>query len=62
MKTILILTIEHKKPLPTKTPITDVVSERTYNYLFAQGVEVGVRASLAAEKVEAWEASHGEPA
>jgi hypothetical protein len=55
VKTILILTIDHKKPLPTKVPITDVASERLYNYLYAQGVEAGVRASVASEKVEAWE-------
>jgi hypothetical protein len=55
VKTIVILTIEHKKPLPSKVPITDAISERVYNYCFAQGVEVGVRASLAQEKVEPWE-------
>jgi hypothetical protein len=55
VRTILILTIEHKKPLPTKAPITDVVSERIYNYLYAQGVEASVRASIAQEKAEPWE-------
>lgn len=55
MKTILILTIEHKKPLPVKTPITDVVAERTYNFLYAQGCEAGVRAVLVPEKREQWE-------
>jgi hypothetical protein len=57
MKTIVILTIEHSKPLPTKAPITDVLSERTYNYLYAQGVEADVRASLVPNKVEAWESA-----
>lgn len=61
MKTLLILTIEHTKPLSTKTPITDVVSERVYNYLYAQGVEAGVRASLVPEKLEAWETTDGQP-
>jgi hypothetical protein len=55
VKTIVILTIEHIKPLPAKTPITDVISERTYNFLYAQGCEAGVRASLVPNKVEAWE-------
>jgi hypothetical protein len=56
VKTIVILTIEHKRPLPDKVPVTDVIAERTYKYLYSQGVEVGVRASLVQEKREAWEA------
>jgi hypothetical protein len=55
VKTILIVTLEHSKPLPDKTPITDVVGQRLYAYLYSQGVEAGVRASLVQEKPEAWE-------
>lgn len=55
MKTILILTIEHTKPLPDKTPITDIASQRLYGYLYSQGVEASVRASLVPDSKEAWE-------
>lgn len=55
MKTLLIITIEHTKPLPDKVPITDIASQRLYSYLYSQGVEAGVRASLVQEKVELWE-------
>ncbi len=47
MKTVIVLEIEHTKPLPNKTPLTDVVSQRVYGYLYSQGVEAGVRAALA---------------
>jgi hypothetical protein len=39
MKTILIVTIEHSKPLPAKVEITDIASDRLYGYLYSQGVE-----------------------
>lgn len=52
MKTILILTIEHTKPLPDKTPITDIASQRIYGYLYANGVEASVRATRLTENDE----------
>jgi hypothetical protein len=56
-ETILILTIRHKKPLPDKTPITDIAGQRLYSYLYSQGVEASVRASLVPQKPEEWEVS-----
>lgn len=53
MKTTIQIEIEHAKPLPTKTPITDVVADRTYNYLFANGSQVGVRVMLVSEELDA---------
>jgi hypothetical protein len=46
MKTILQIEITHSKPLPDKTPITDIVSQRAYSYLYSQGCEAGVKATL----------------
>ena len=46
MKTYLLVEIEHRKPLPAKQPITDVLSQRIYMYLYAAGVEASVKASL----------------
>lgn len=54
-ETILIVTIKHAKGLPQKMDITDIVSERTYNWLNAQGVAADVRASLVPQKPEVWE-------
>lgn len=58
MKTILILTIEHSKPLPEKMVITDVVSERAYNWLRAQDCPASVTATQCTQvpaKPEKWE-------
>lgn len=46
MKTIYQVEIDHTKPLPSKVPLTDVIADRIYNYCFAQGVEVGVKANV----------------
>ena len=46
MKTRITLEIDHRKPLPDKTPLTDIVSQRVYNFLFSQGCECGVTATL----------------
>lgn len=62
MKTLLIVTIEHSKPLPEKVQITDIAGQRLYSYLYSQGVEAGVRVSLVQEKQELWEAADGKPA
>lgn len=62
MRTILIVTIEHKKPLPDNTPITDIAGQRLYSYLYSQGVEAGVRVSLVQDKPELWERVDGQPA
>lgn len=62
MRTLLIVTIDHRKPLPEKTPITDIAGQRLYSYLYSQGVEAGVRVSLVQDKPELWEKSDGQPA
>jgi hypothetical protein len=59
-ETMLIVTIKHAKALPSKMNITDIVSERTYNWLNAQGVSADVRASLVPQKPDEWELSHKE--
>lgn len=46
MKTQILIEIDHKKPLPEKTPITDVIAQRVYGFLYANGVEAGVVAKL----------------
>ena len=46
------MTIEHKKQLPDKTPVTDILAQRLYGYLFSQGHEVGVEARLWSEVKE----------
>jgi hypothetical protein len=58
VKTLLIVTIEHKKPLPVRENVTDIASQRLYSWLYSQGVEAGVRASLVQEKPEMWEAAN----
>lgn len=45
MKTTLLIEVTHTKPLP-KQPITDVAGQRIYGWLYSQGVEAGVKASL----------------
>lgn len=42
MKTVLVAVITHDKPLSTKKPLTDLVSERIYNTQSAEGVTVDV--------------------
>ena len=54
-ETLLIVKITHKKPLPKRVDITDIVSDRLYGYLFSQGCEASVRASLIPQKPETWE-------
>lgn len=54
-ETLLIVKITHKRPLPQRMDITDVVSERTYNWLYANGCEASVRASLVPQKPDDWE-------
>ena len=46
MKTVLLITIEHTKPLPDKVPVTDIAAQRLYGYFFANGVEVDVEAQI----------------
>jgi hypothetical protein len=46
MKTQILIEIDHTLPLPSKTPITDVIAQRVYGYLYANGVEAGVAAKL----------------
>jgi hypothetical protein len=52
MKTLIVLEIDHKKPLPTKSPITDIVAQRVYGYLYSQGCEAGVQARVEVEVKE----------
>lgn len=52
MKTMLVVEVTHSKPLPTKVPLTDILTDRVYNYLFAQGHQVGVKVVLAGEVEE----------
>lgn len=52
MKTLIVLEIDHRKPLPEKTPITDVIAQRLYGYLYSQGVEAGVQARIEVEVKE----------
>ena len=54
-ETIVILTVKHSSPLPES--LTDLVAERTYNYLFAKGVKVDVKATLVPQNRHAWEKS-----
>jgi hypothetical protein len=44
-ETVLILRIQHKKPLPAG--VTDAVAQRFYMWAYSQGCEVGVTATLA---------------
>ena len=46
MKTVIELEIEHRKDLPSRTPVTDVIAQRVYGYLYSQGVEAGVTAKV----------------
>lgn len=48
MKTTIILEIEHKKDLPSRVPLVDIIAQRTYGYIYSQGCEVGVTARLQA--------------
>lgn len=43
-ETIVLLKITHKKPLPKL--VTDTIAQRAYSYMYSQGVEVGVTATL----------------
>ena len=52
MKTVIEIEIEHQKGLPAKTPVTDVVAQRLYGYLYSQGVEAGVTARVMLELLE----------
>lgn len=54
-QTIVILTIDHKKPLPAGA--TDVIAQRFYMWAYSQGVEVGVRATVAQQPKEPGDAS-----
>jgi hypothetical protein len=54
-ETYLIVKITHKKPLPEKVDITDIAGQRLYAWLYSQGVEASVRASLVPQKPETWE-------
>jgi hypothetical protein len=49
VKTILIVEIEHQKPLPVKLDLTDAASQRIYGWLYSNGVEAGVKARLTVE-------------
>jgi hypothetical protein len=43
-ETLITLKIRHRKNLPALT--TDVLAQRAYAWLYSQGVEVGVTASI----------------
>lgn len=42
MKTVLIIEIDHTRPLPSKSPIGEVLGQRVYGYLYANNCEAGV--------------------
>lgn len=46
MKTTIILEIDHSKPFAPKVQPTDIVAQRVYSYLYAQGYEVGITAKI----------------
>jgi hypothetical protein len=46
IKTVLVIEITHKKPLPTRLDVTDAAAQRIYGWLYSQGVEAGVNAAL----------------
>ena len=52
MKTEILVTITHAKPLPDKTPITDILASRLYSFIYANGVEAGVDARIWTEVKE----------
>lgn len=52
MKTVIELEIEHQKDLPSRAPVTDVIAQRVYGYLYANGVEAGVTAKVLLEVKE----------
>lgn len=43
-ETIILLKVTHRKPLPELA--TDTISQRAYSWLYSQGVEAGVTATL----------------
>lgn len=45
-ETKIILTVTHKRPLPEGA--TDVIENRFYGWAYSRGVEVGVKAEIAA--------------
>ena len=46
MRTVLQVVIDHNKPLPAKVSLTDIAAQRIYGWLYSQGVEAGVQATL----------------
>lgn len=52
MKTYLLIEIDHKKPLPNKSPITDMVGQRVYGFLYSQNCEAGVVVKLLDEAMK----------
>lgn len=52
MKTLILVEIDHKKDLPSKVPATDVIAQRIYGWLYANGVEAGVQARIEVEVKE----------
>lgn len=46
MKTSFLVEFEHAEPLPDKVPLSDVLSERGYNYVHSQGGRCDVTAKL----------------
>lgn len=51
MKTTIEVVIDHKKPLPGRLPITDVIADRLYMYLYANACEAGVDAKVLGDEV-----------
>lgn len=47
MRTMLVVEITHRKPLPAPLDVTDVLMQRTYGGLHSQGCEAGVKVVLA---------------
>jgi hypothetical protein len=43
-ETKIVLTVQHKKPLPDG--VTDVIAQRFYMWAYSQGCEVGVNAEV----------------
>jgi hypothetical protein len=43
-ETLIVLKVSHKKPLPKDA--TDMIAQRAYSWLYSQGVEAGVIATI----------------
>ena len=52
MQTQILVTIDHKKPLPDQAPVLDILAQRLYGYLSAHDCLSDVEARLWSEVKE----------